>query len=150
MRLGTNVVVGPQLLPQLYPPLMSAQTGRFVKSADGTSIWADDAGNKNGVPVVFIHGLACTSIVFDLQFSDPKLLENLYMVKYELRGHGRSGKPIEADAYGGRRYAEDFIAVCKAFGLVKPFVCGWFVLLTCAEGEVVIALSHVARAQAMI
>ncbi|TCD60701.1 hypothetical protein EIP91_009654 [Steccherinum ochraceum] len=104
---------------------MSAQEGRLVTSEDGTTIWAGDAGNKNGIPVVFIHGLSCTSTVFDLQFSDPKLLENLYLIRYELRGHGRSGYPATPEAYSGQRYAEDFMAVCKSFGLVKPFVCGW-------------------------
>lgn len=106
---------------------MSTPAGRLIESADGTTIWADDGGNKNGVPVVFIHGLSTTSTVWDLQFSDPKLLENLYMIRYELRGHGRSGYPPTAEAYSGQRYAEDFMAVCKSFGLVKPFVCGWYV-----------------------
>ena len=108
---------------------MSVTSGRFITSKDGSQIWAEDAGNKNGIPVVFIHGLACTSLVWDMQFKDPALLENLYMVRYELRGHGRSACPMTAEGYIAQRYAEDFVAVCEAFGLVKPFVDAWYVTL---------------------
>ncbi|THH28594.1 hypothetical protein EUX98_g5602 [Antrodiella citrinella] len=61
-------------------------TGQYVASADGTHIWAEDAGNKAGIPVVFIHGLSSTNIIWEKQFSDLELLENLYMIRYELRG----------------------------------------------------------------
>ncbi|KAH8104778.1 alpha/beta-hydrolase [Cristinia sonorae] len=104
---------------------MSAQVGRFVTSKDGTKIWADDAGNKEGIPVIFIHGLACTGHAWDKQFHNPALLENLYMVRYELRGHSRSDYPWGAEWYTQQKYAEDFMAVCEGFGLKKPFVCGW-------------------------
>ncbi|KAM5538568.1 hypothetical protein V8D89_007901 [Ganoderma adspersum] len=42
-----------------------------------------------------------------------------------MRGHGRSGQPLEAEAYQSLRYAEDFKTVCGAFGVDKPFLVGW-------------------------
>lgn len=48
-------------------------------------------------------------------------------MRYEARGHGRSGYPEEPAAYESARYADDFKTVCDAFGVVKPFVLGWCV-----------------------
>ena len=115
---------------------MSAQVGRFVASKDGTKIWAEDAGNKSGIPVVFVHGLSCTGHAWDKQFSDKTLLANLYMIRYELRGHSRSDKPMTAEFYTQEKYAEDFVAVSEAFGLKKPFLCGWYAAL------ILILLAH--------
>ncbi|PCH44753.1 alpha/beta-hydrolase [Wolfiporia cocos MD-104 SS10] len=97
----------------------------YTTSTDGTKIWAESTGNPSKPAVVFIHGLSCTAFAYDKQFVDPDLLKNLYMVRYELRGHGRSGMPEDIEAYASPRQAEDFAAVCEAFGLKKPFVCAW-------------------------
>ena len=111
---------------QASPPMSETpHKSLFVTSQDGTRIWAEDGGNKNGIPVVFVHGLACTNVVWNLQFSDPALKEKLYMIRYELRGHGRSDHPFTPDKYSTQSFADDFVAVCKEFGVVKPFVCAW-------------------------
>ncbi|KAI0076344.1 alpha/beta-hydrolase [Panus rudis PR-1116 ss-1] len=99
--------------------------GQYLTSKDGTKIWADASGDPSKPHVVFIHGLACTALAFEKQFSDPNLLNNLYMVRYELRGHGRSDQPSNAEAYESIRYAEDYRTVCEAYNLKKPFICGW-------------------------
>ncbi|CCM00083.1 uncharacterized protein FIBRA_02110 [Fibroporia radiculosa] len=98
---------------------------RTVTSADGTKIVAEAIGNPSKPSVVFIPGLACTYLVFDKQFNDAELQENLYMVRYDLRGHGRSDCPEGIEAYSAQKMAEDFRAVCEAFGLKKPFLLGW-------------------------
>jgi len=103
---------------------MSTQE-QYVASADGTQIWAEAAGDPHKPAVVFIHGLACSALGFDRQFDDPELLQSLYMVRYEMRGHGRTGTPDEIEAYASKHQAEDFRAVCHAFGVKKPFVFGW-------------------------
>ncbi|EMD34075.1 hypothetical protein CERSUDRAFT_159511 [Gelatoporia subvermispora B] len=103
---------------------MSSQE-RYLTSPDGTTIWAEAVGNPSKPHIVFVHGLACTALGFDMQFSDPEMLENLYLVRYEMRGHGRSGKPEKLSDYDSLRYAEDFGTVCDAFGVIKPFVVGW-------------------------
>ncbi|KAI0070033.1 alpha/beta-hydrolase [Panus rudis PR-1116 ss-1] len=99
--------------------------GQYLQSKDGTRIWADASGDPSKPHVVFIHGFACTALAFEKQFSDPNLLNNLYMVRYELRGHARSDQPSNAEAYESIRYAEDFRTVCEAFNLKKPFIFGW-------------------------
>ncbi|KAK7677749.1 hypothetical protein QCA50_019301 [Cerrena zonata] len=105
--------------------IFPSDNGQLLISKDGTKIWAEAAGDPANPPVVFIHGVACTALVFDNQFSDSNLLDNIYMIRYEMRGHGRSGHPLDFDSYASLRFAEDFMAVYNAFQLKKPFICGW-------------------------
>jgi len=46
-------------------------------------------------------------------------------VRYDLRGFGRSDKPLDPASYQSERFSEDFDAVVQAFDLHKPFVAGW-------------------------
>ena len=98
---------------------------KILTSPDGTEIWAEEAGDRMKPAVVFIHGLACTALAFNAQFADEELLRAAHLVRYEMRGHGRSGKPEDIGAYASIRHAEDFRTVCEAFGLVEPVVLGW-------------------------
>ncbi|KAK0490144.1 alpha/beta-hydrolase [Armillaria luteobubalina] len=100
-------------------------SGKFVASQDGTRIWADAAGTPGKPPVVFVHGYLCSALVWVKQFNDKHLLDNLYMIKYETRGHGRSDQPESPDAYASEKHAEDFQAVCAAFNVTKPTVVTW-------------------------
>jgi len=63
--------------------------------------------------------------VYDKHFEDEVYLNKLYMVRYDLRGMGRSDKPLDPTSYQSERFAEDFDAVVQAFDLHKPFVTGW-------------------------
>ncbi|KAK0237450.1 alpha/beta-hydrolase [Armillaria nabsnona] len=99
--------------------------GQYITSQDGTHIWADAAGTPGKPSVVFVHGFLCSSLNWAKQFSDPQLLDNLYMIKYETRGHGRSDQPESEAAYISARHAEDFHAVCTAFNVTKPIVVSW-------------------------
>ena len=98
---------------------------RVIVSSDGTRIWAEAAGDPANPAIVFIHGLACSALLFDKQFQDQALLDKLYLVRYEMRGHGRSDTPHGTEAYAGTLQAEDFRVVCEAFRLQKPWVFGW-------------------------
>lgn len=66
-------------------------------------------------------------------------------VRYDTRGHGRSGKPEDAAAWESKRLAEDFDAVVRGFGLSRPFVACWCVLLSdsCASSDPNMRLSLV-------
>ena len=114
--------------------------------------------------VIFLHGLACTSAAFDPLFEDRNLTSSLFMVsrisflfnrlsdnpfgvqiRYDTRGHGRTGGPDNPEGYVSKRnvtssqmssgsmglkegfivYADDFSAVAAAYGVKKPFFAGW-------------------------
>ncbi|KAJ7139973.1 Alpha/Beta hydrolase protein [Mycena crocata] len=99
--------------------------GRIMKSADGTEIYAEALGDSLKPAIIFIHGFSMSSMAFDAIFSDPQWSTNAYLVRYDVRGHGRSGKPSEEASWESERLAEDFDTVVQGFGLKKPFVLGW-------------------------
>ncbi|KAJ6465099.1 Alpha/Beta hydrolase protein [Mycena vitilis] len=100
-------------------------TGRILKSADGTDIYAEGLGDSSKPAVIFIHGFSMSSMAFNAIFSDPQWITNVYLVRYDVRGHGRSGKPDDEASWESKRLAEDFDAVVEGFKLDKPFVLGW-------------------------
>ncbi|KAF7288116.1 AB hydrolase-1 domain-containing protein [Mycena chlorophos] len=100
----------------------------FVKectSSDGTLIYADASGDPQNPSIVFVHGFAVSGIIYDKLFRDQRLLENFYLVRYDMRGYGRSGKPKDATSYSSALFAADFAVVVKEFGLTKPVFVGW-------------------------
>lgn len=48
-------------------------------------------------------------------------------MKYDLRGHGRSGKPDDEAYWGSKRIADDFRVVVEAFNVEQAFIVGWSV-----------------------
>lgn len=120
-------------MPRLAVPVRTIAMSidvKYVTSPDGTAICAEETGDRSAPAVVFIHGLACTAAGFDNQFNDSQLSSNLHLVRYEMRGHGRSDKPEDMQSYSAIRHAEDFHSVCEAFQLDRPFVLGWYVKST--------------------
>ncbi|PFH49652.1 hypothetical protein AMATHDRAFT_62782 [Amanita thiersii Skay4041] len=104
---------------------MNHNAPRVIKSADGTEIYCDAAGDPSKPAVVFITGLSMTTLIFDTVFNDKRWTEKLYLVRYDPRGHGMSGKPVDEASWESKRLAQDFDAVVGEFRLVKPFVLGW-------------------------
>ncbi|KAJ3976775.1 Alpha/Beta hydrolase protein [Lentinula raphanica] len=98
---------------------------RLVKSSDGCIIYAEATGSSHNPHVVLIHGMTFCGALFDDMCSLPQTLEKLYIVRYDLRGHGRSGKPETAESHSSKLYADDFMAVASEFGLKTPVLAGW-------------------------
>ncbi|KXN92506.1 AB hydrolase superfamily protein YdjP [Leucoagaricus sp. SymC.cos] len=97
----------------------------MLVSADGTEIYANAVGDPSKQAIVFIHGFAWSLMAFDDIFDDPQWTSQMYLVMYDVRGHGRSGKPDRDEAWESKRFAEDFDTVLEAFELKRPFVAGW-------------------------
>ncbi|MCQ1774448.1 alpha/beta hydrolase [Neorhizobium galegae] len=96
-----------------------------VKSPDGVVIAVEETGNPAGQPIVFVHGLLGSRINWDKQTTDPGL-QKFRLITYDLRGHGLSGKPDDAEAYQeGRRWADDLAAVLKESKAKNPVLVGW-------------------------
>ncbi|THH06384.1 hypothetical protein EW145_g4122 [Phellinidium pouzarii] len=101
-----------------------APNAQFITSSDGSKIYADAVGNPEKPSIVFIHGLALSGAVFDNIFNNAKYSNDVYLVRYDMRGHGRSIKPESAEGYTSKLYADDFAAVVKAFNAKKPILVG--------------------------
>ncbi|KAI5117032.1 hypothetical protein M0805_002248 [Coniferiporia weirii] len=102
-----------------------APNSQFITSSDGAKIYADATGNPDKPSIVFVHGLSYSSVVFDSIFSDEGFSNEFYLVRYDMRGHGRSAKPDTIEGYSSILYADDFAAIKKAFGLRRPILVGW-------------------------
>lgn len=107
------------------PPNASSSVQTWVRTPDGVEISVREWGNKEGRPILFVHGLAQAHLCFAPQF-ESALAERFRLVAYDLRGHGESAKPLEPSYYReGRRWADELAAVIEDARLDKPVLLGW-------------------------
>jgi non-heme chloroperoxidase len=96
-----------------------------VRSADGVELAVEETGRGDGPAIVFIHGLGFSGEVWRRQL-DGELAARFHLVTYDLRGHGRSSRPLDAAAYeDGRQWGEDLHAVIEATHATNAVVVGW-------------------------
>ncbi|KAI0656978.1 alpha/beta-hydrolase [Cubamyces menziesii] len=100
-------------------------TVKTLRSADGTPIHAEAVGNPRNPHVVFVHEMMLCSGVFDELVGDRRLTDHLYLVRYDLRCHGKSGVGHGEEGLHPTRHADDFRAVVTAFGVQRPIVVAW-------------------------
>ncbi|KAH6915704.1 Alpha/Beta hydrolase protein [Coprinopsis sp. MPI-PUGE-AT-0042] len=98
---------------------------KLLTSSDGTTIYSEAFGDSSKPAIVFIHGFSLSTRVWEALFKESSLKDHFYLVAYDTRGHGRSGKPTTAEGYGSSLYADDFKAVLQGFNIEKPIVLGW-------------------------
>lgn len=98
-------------------------------------MYAEVIGDPSKPTVVFAHGIYSSAAIFDNMFSDERLLAEVYLIRYDLRGHGRSGKPENPEAYVSQLFAADYAAVAREFEVKRPVWFGW-----CYGGMVVIGM----------
>lgn len=77
-------------------------------------------GKKSAPPLVLIHGLASTSLIWGLVA--PILAESYFVVAYDQRGHALSAKP--ADGYDLSTMLADLVGFIDALQFEKPVVVG--------------------------
>lgn len=103
----------------------AAEKNYTVTAPDGVTLAVQESGDPAGPAIVFIHGLLGSHLNWEKQTSSPEL-QRYRMITYDMRGHGLSGKPDDAEAYrDGRRYADDLSSVLKATGAKRPVLVGW-------------------------
>ncbi|KAL1694354.1 Alpha/Beta hydrolase protein [Schizophyllum commune] len=95
---------------------------RYVTSSDGAQIYTEAYGDPSQPALVLVAGYSLHSIVFEKQLA---LQNELHLVLYDARGHGRSSMPETPEEYESKLYADDFAAVCKEYTLEKPVFAGW-------------------------
>jgi pimeloyl-ACP methyl ester carboxylesterase len=96
----------------------------IVESADGVPIAYTAMGA--GTPIVLLHGFTETASSWqEAGYVDRFLQAGRQVVLIDCRGHGGSGKPHDATAYGGDKRARDVVAVLDALGLPKADLVGF-------------------------
>ncbi len=83
------------------------------------------SGDPAKPAIVFVHGIGQSYLSWENQLRAP-LTDEFFVVAYDLRGHGNSGKPFAAEAYqNSQHWAGDLRAVIEATGAKNPVVVGW-------------------------
>ncbi|TNC11579.1 alpha/beta hydrolase [Methylobacterium terricola] len=106
-------------------PRTNGRAAFAARSADGTALAGEAAGDPDAPEILFIHGLRQSRLSWDRQFADPALAA-FRLVRFDLRGHGDSDKPDALAAYADPdRWADDVAAVIAAARLRRPVLVGW-------------------------
>ena len=112
-----------------------------AQSPDGTKIAYETQGD--GPPVVLLHGSVLSRAVWRGTGYTAALAQHFRVVAVDLRGHGRSDKPVTADAYRRELLAADVLAVLDQLGMPSAHVVGYslggsvgFTLLVAAPDRV--------------
>jgi pimeloyl-ACP methyl ester carboxylesterase len=96
-----------------------------VATPDGVTLAVQEQGPADAPAIVFVHGLLGSRLDWDAQLSSPALAD-FRLITYDLRGHGLSGKPPQAEAYReGLRWAVDLATVLKASKAGRATLVGW-------------------------
>ena len=91
--------------------------------ADGASLYAESFGG-DGPAVVLLHGFGAQWRPTQWTYMLHALLPQFRVIGVDIRGHGRSDKPHEAEAYG-TLLADDVIRVLDAAGVERAHVVGY-------------------------
>ena len=110
------------LLPQ---HLLADWDYRTVEGAGGVPLNVVTEGDPASPPILLIHGFGQSHYSFVHQLNSD-LAEDYFLVTFDLRGHGGSGKPWAAEDYTEHTvWAEDVAAVVSATGIERPVVVAW-------------------------
>lgn len=98
------------------------------RSFDGTSLHVTEMGD--GPALLLIHGLFSNAEVNWVRFGTArKLMDAGYrLIMPDLRGHGQSDAPLDADAWPADVLSRDIEALVEQLGLGGDFVLGGFSL----------------------
>ncbi len=86
---------------------------------NNTGIYYETAGQ--GEPLLFIHGLASSARSWKKQV--PFFSQQYRVVTFDIRGHGRSDKPMEP--YSIELFASDAAELLKALGIESAHIVGF-------------------------
>ncbi|MEE1622525.1 alpha/beta fold hydrolase [Zafaria sp. Z1313] len=90
---------------------------------DGTRVSFDVEGR--GPAVVLLHGSALSRAIWRGLGYVKALKEDFTVLRADLRGHGRSGKPHDPGAYAMELVASDVLAAMDAAGIGSAAVVGY-------------------------
>src|SRR5262245_42949024 len=112
---AVGLLVGLQATAQQPPD-------KFFNSS-GVQIRYVDQGS--GEPVLLIHGY---TLSIETNWIEPRIFQSLAkdhrVIAFDLRGHGKSGKPYDPTSYG-REMEQDAIRLLDHLGIRRAHVVGY-------------------------
>src|SRR5438067_195382 len=98
---------------------------REVLGADHVKLFVEECGPQDKPSILFIHGAFQASLCWNTQFQS-ELAKQYRLVRFDLRGHGRSEKPVDPNSYlKSEIFAEDVHAIITALHLEHPALVAW-------------------------
>jgi len=87
-----------------------------IVGGQGVHLAVEETGNSAGIPLIFLHGFSQSSLCW-LPQRTPELEQHYRLIAPDCRGHGRSAKPEEQQAYtDSRLWAEDIQSIYHDVG----------------------------------
>lgn len=114
------------LLAYLATPALATDWNyTTVTGVGGVPLNVVSVGDPQKPGILLVHGIGQSHYSFKKQL-DSDLAEDYYLVSFDLRGHGGSGKPWDPQAYlAPETWSGDVFAVMQAMGLKKPVMVAW-------------------------
>jgi non-heme chloroperoxidase len=96
-----------------------------VPGAGGVYLHVREWGRDRGIPILLIHGWSQSHLCWRTQY-DGSLQDAFRIVAFDLRGHGMSDAPPQAEQYAdGDKWADDIAAIIDRLALDRPILVGW-------------------------
>lgn len=100
-------------------------TKHTVRGGGGLRLHVREWGERDGPPILFLHGWSQSHLCWDKQVSGP-LGGEFRLVACDLRGHGMSEAPLDPQCYtDARLWADDVAAIIEQLRLDRPVLVGW-------------------------
>ena len=100
-----------------------------VKGAGDVNLHVREWGKKDGIPILLIHGWSQSHLCWKKQY-ESELCDECRILAMDLRGHGMSDAPLQAEQYvDGDRWADDIEAIIRELPSTNRF---WLVGLMAA------------------
>jgi non-heme chloroperoxidase len=96
-----------------------------VQGTGGVKLHAREWGKPAGTPILLIHGWS-QSLHCWMKQHERGLKDEFRVVAVDLRGHGMSEAPLQAEQYtDGDKWADDVAAIIDQLTLDRPILVGW-------------------------
>ena len=95
-----------------------------VTGHNGVRLHIRQAGDPSNPSILLIHGWSQSGLCWQQQME--ALADRFHLIAPDLRGHGQSDKPDDAEAYNRSEvWAADIAAIIGQLNLRKPLLTGW-------------------------
>jgi non-heme chloroperoxidase len=110
---------------QGQPTAAGRMKTHVVRGGGGLRLHVREWGKVDGPPILFVHGWSQNHLCWVKQY-ESALADEFRLVAYDLRGHGMSEAPLEAEHYtDGQLWADDVAAIIDELRLDRTVLVGW-------------------------
>ena len=118
LRVPRAVRAVPLSAESMYPAGESQATARWVSLPDGERVRIVESGDPAAPPLVFLHGWGCSAYAWR-HFTGPAAAAGWRTISIDMRGHGLSDRPADADKYCRTAMVDHLALTLDALGVVS-------------------------------